>query len=175
MPEYFHCRACRLAFETGWFHYFEYDDGFASETRLVCSNCGTMHRVQHAIHGHQPDRLSAQSKPLEFTVFQLVADGLSPEQLEMLEFFGSVDVLFGGFLDRHYGAWQGHTPVYSVRPWRSEVPAVWMEAIKDELHLESVKCANCTKTGRLTEWRLDDQRCPRCKSLSVRFVGTYTT
>ena len=64
MPNEYTCNHCRLEFTVGWFHYHFFDSGFAAETNLVCSACGTCHTVKHAIADSKPDELLARSGPL---------------------------------------------------------------------------------------------------------------
>src|ERR1035437_9151531 len=47
MPQSFYCKACKLGFAVGWYHYHDSPDGYGAETLLVCSACGTMHSIQH--------------------------------------------------------------------------------------------------------------------------------
>jgi hypothetical protein len=62
VPANFHCRSCKLAFGTGWFHYHCYDSGYSAATLAVCRGCGTCYQIEHATAvGVRDSRLSGRS------------------------------------------------------------------------------------------------------------------
>lgn len=49
MPSNYHCKSCGLCACIGWFHYHRFETGYGSETHFVCTDCGTIHAIRHAI------------------------------------------------------------------------------------------------------------------------------
>ena len=154
MPFYFRCDACELAFETGWFHYHEYDE-YGSETRLVCSNCGTLHRLQHAIGGDLPDLFAAQPRPLNVSTDAPRLANLSAQDAEHIELIRvpPVVALIGQLLRDAMARWGDDAPAYNVRVERAEWPVL-------SLDVESLRCAYCEATGCMTKWQMDNDHCP---------------
>ena len=64
MPTDYHCGACNLAIQIGWFHYHNSADGYWAATLGFCQKCGTIHKQEHASGGDLLDRMFAQSGPL---------------------------------------------------------------------------------------------------------------
>jgi len=63
MPEVYACKKCGLIFEVGWYHYHEFESGYAAETVLVCRECGTVHAVEHAVTPRQVPDLEGKLPP----------------------------------------------------------------------------------------------------------------
>jgi hypothetical protein len=64
MPTDYHCEACNLAVQIGWFHYHSSPDGYWAATLGFCQKCGTIHQLEHASDATLPDRMFAQPGPL---------------------------------------------------------------------------------------------------------------
>ena len=64
MPTDYHCEACNLAVQIGWFHYHSAPDGYWAATLGFCQKCGTIHKVEHGSNNDLPDRVFAQPGPL---------------------------------------------------------------------------------------------------------------
>src|SRR5688572_861994 len=65
MPTDYHCEACNLVVQIGWYHYHNSDDGYWAATLGFCQRCGTIHRMEHACNeSGLADRLFAQLGPL---------------------------------------------------------------------------------------------------------------
>src|SRR5579871_4955017 len=58
----YYCDACCLRFSIGWGT--NRPGQYCASTDLVCKECGTWHKVDHAYNRDIPDRLRAQSCPL---------------------------------------------------------------------------------------------------------------
>jgi hypothetical protein len=57
------CNNCPLAFEVGYYGYWELSGGCV---RYVCRHCGTMHQIEHL--QNQPDMLFAVAGPIRSMV-----------------------------------------------------------------------------------------------------------
>jgi len=147
MPNSFYCKACKLGFAVGWFHYHECPDGYGAETLLVCSACGTMHTIQHPAFVSIPvlgglfhksgksdktDRLLAQDGPLFAN---------SPE-----------DPILG-----HLKEWRDCQTSHDLCP-KSKY-----KYMQDFIDLAPVKCHHCKRPFTLVkEWANQNVRCPGC-------------
>lgn len=58
MPSRHSCSTCDLTFEVGWFHYHDFQSGFAAMTLLVCTACGAQHAVEIALRPDGPEWLT---------------------------------------------------------------------------------------------------------------------
>jgi hypothetical protein len=169
MPMYFRCDGCELAFETGWFHYHGHYE-YGSETRLVCSSCGTLHRLQHAVGDDLPDMFSAQPRPLNVSTDAPRLANLSAQDAEFLERsrLPPVVALIGELMRDAMTQWGDDVTAYNVRVDRAEWPV-------HSLNVESLRCAYCEATGCMTEWQEDNDHCPRCKQNKLSYLGEYMT
>jgi|SRR3954447_20272149 hypothetical protein len=64
MPTDYHCEACNLVVQIGWFHYHNSADGYWASTLGFCQKCGTIHSREHASDDALPDRFFTQPGPL---------------------------------------------------------------------------------------------------------------
>src|SRR5262245_20952461 len=49
MPTTYRCTNCSFEAAIGWFHHHCFDDGFCATTLLLCTRCGTRHKVRIAL------------------------------------------------------------------------------------------------------------------------------
>ena len=64
MPTDYHCEACNLAVQIGWFHYHGSTDGYWAATLGFCRKCGTIHKLEQGSDDVLPGRMFAQPGPL---------------------------------------------------------------------------------------------------------------
>src|SRR4051812_32583583 len=133
MPESFYCKACKLGFAVGWFHYHGSADVFWAETLLVCSACGTMHTVLHP---------RCNRVPVLGGLFHRTAPPEKPDRLMAQD---------GPF----YVNSPGHFIMQSLRDWREcktthvLCPKSKYAYMKDFIDLDSVKCHHCGRAATL--------------------------
>ncbi len=164
MPNLYFCSSCRLSFQTGWFHYHQFDSGYAAATFLVCKECGTQHQMEHAIRDQLPERMFAQPEPVTNP------DDDDPDRTDSL--LDSI-LRFGS----GYKEWQSYQVQSNPRPEREEHKGmpVWFEGITDKLHLADVKCSYCgSATSLVSECPEENSSCPRCKEPSLKCVAMWT-
>lgn len=165
MPNLYFCSSCGLTFEIGGFHYHQFDSGYSSATFLVCKECGTEHKMEHAIRGQLPKRMFAQPEPVTKSVD--VNPGSSDSLLD------SVLSYYSGFKE-----WQSYQVQSNPRPEREEhkgIP-VWFEGITDKLNFADVKCYYCGSANSLvSEWPEENSSCPRCKESSLKCIAVLKT
>jgi hypothetical protein len=61
------CDSCPLAFEVGWYGYWDLSGGCI---KYVCRHCGTMHKIEHL--QRQPDMVFAAPGPIRAMVEELL-------------------------------------------------------------------------------------------------------
>jgi hypothetical protein len=160
MPDNFYCGSCKLGFALGWFHYHGEDDGYGSETLLVCSACGTMHSIQHpnipripVLGGlfsrlgtpEKPDRLRAQSGPC-------FVENAKDDVMQRLK------------------AWEECNVTHVLRPKSKH------SYMKDYLELGPVQCHHCGRTATIVrDWDYYNVRCPACGQAQVSVVSQWMT
>ena len=158
MPKLFFCSSCRLSFQLGWFHYHKFDSGYASATFLVCKECGTQYKMEHAIRGQLPERIFAQPEPITKPV------DLDSDSLDSVVHYHS-----------GYKEWQFYQVQLNSRPEHEEHKGmpVWFEGTTDKLKLADVKCCYCGSGSSLvSEWPEVNRSCPRCKENWLK-CGAY--
>ena len=85
MPAEFICNSCKLGIIIGWYHYHDFEDHWAA-TYLVCSSCGTLHRMEHPRDPEQtPSRIQHFGGPLHGLEQNEYGRLLSPEPSELSE------------------------------------------------------------------------------------------
>lgn len=142
----YRCNSCGLTFTDGWDHYHHFTD-YAAETKLVCTECGTCHVVEHAIGGKVADAMLAQPGPLFTPTPPLV-------------------VTFEG--------WRRCEVTVNLRPVRQKPESVTLEGLTDPLNLADVECAHCHARGTLTDnWPEGETRCPHCKQHGLETLGCW--
>jgi hypothetical protein len=183
MPSLYHCSHCKLGFESGWFHYFRsHKSDFGAETRLVCKQCGTAHRVEHAICAAS-DRVSGQDHPLTVPPDPETYDRLVLASADKLRFMLQgisrddpsyskleLEVLFVELLKMTYGPWRE----CARRSNRSDGPIVGYR-VGARLDLTRATCNHCLALASLVEWDDANSDCPRCQTPHLRFTGEYVT
>ena len=153
MPNSFYCKACKLSFAVGWFHYHGSAEDFWAETLLVCSACGTMHTVQHPVSARIPvlgglfskigtpkklDRLMAQDGP---------------------RFVDSTEDRLLGWLRE----WHECSIAHVLCPKSKHA------YMKGFIDLEPVKCHHCSRSETLVRtWEPYNVRCPACGKPELR-------
>ena len=145
------CENCPLAFEVGWYGYWDLPGGCVT---YVCSHCGTMHKIEHL--EQQPDMLYA-------------VDGPTREMVE--EPLNTCDGL-----RLPISAWRlvGPLPTAAVFLKGWFILLTRAQAVA----LDQVTCAHCERVGGLVslEWPLTPagepvlrENCPVCMG-TLRFM-----
>ncbi len=160
MPESFYCKACKLGFAVGWFHYHGSADGFGAETLLVCSACGTMHTVQHP---------SSVRTPVFGGLFSRAGEPEKPDRLMAQD-----------------GPCFVNSPENDIMEWLQEwhecptthvlCPKSKHSYMKGFIDLGPVKCHHCSRVATLVrEWASQNVRCPACGKPELWARGSWIT
>lgn len=180
MPADYHCEECNLFFSIGWFHYDGGQLEYPAASFLVCSECGTCHRIDHAEKPRAPatrwwcrplfqrpdkaplvelkqDRLFCQAAPL-FAFLEKQSDQrINPVDLNAFREWKSL----------------GEFP---LRPWQyTQQTSSWAEGCNEPLELRQVACGHCEKMGTLLREEKAELPCPACKRSNVEIFRAWMT
>jgi ribosomal protein S27E len=160
MPDSFYCKACKVAFAVGWFHYHGSADGLGAETLLVCSACGTMHTVVH------PDPVRI---PVLGGLFHRTG---TPEKLDRL--MAQAGPCFVNGPEDHV--------MERLQQWREcetknvLCPKSKYAYMKGFIDLGPVKCNHCGRQATLVqEWSSRNVRCPACGKSELSSERSWIT
>ena len=146
MTEAYLCRSCQLTFEIGPRPLFGHTP-FVSLTALVCSECGTMHRIMHTRRGEAGDCLSAQPGPITST--HGTDDWAGDTRQAWETYLCSIPPI-----DRRLGQRLKRLLRYIVDPSGRR----------------TLSCFHCHAMGSLmSSWRFWNRCCPRCKEKTLEW------
>lgn len=126
------CEECRLYFSMGWYHY-GLSMKCTSATQLVCTECGVMHRIEHAGGG-------------EGNWFQRMFTTLTGD---------TMGAQLGPIIDPPESV-----STFSPGDWIGEKPVGFLRTAKI---FSQLSCMRCHSKGTLRkEWPADGAPCPKC-------------
>lgn len=149
------CDRCPLAFEVGYYGYWDLSGGCV---KYVCRHCGTMHKIEHV--QRQPDMLYAADGPIR---------ALVEERLEM----GDGQTHTSLRLPIRDSSWKLIGPLPTAEEFLQGMFILPRRA--QAVALERVACDYCKQVGGLVshewplsasgEWPAFGESCPLCMGL----------
>ena len=128
----YRCTECKFNFSIGWHHYGT-GMKYTSATQLVCTECGVMHRIEHAGGG--------EGNWFQRMFTTLTGDTMGAQRGPIIDPPESVSI-------------------FSPGDWIGEKPVGFLRTAKI---FSQLSCMRCHSKGTLIKkWPADGAPCPKC-------------